>query len=79
MYALLLSDENMSLRDRAWLVYTLWIAGHVGAAVVAVLAARGFLGRRLEPAAPNDRNGHALTARNQPHAARSDVLGADQK
>jgi hypothetical protein len=47
MYALLLSDENSSLRDRSWLVYALWVGGHVAAAVVAVLAARGFLGRRL--------------------------------
>ena len=49
MYALLLSDENTSLRDRSWLVYALWAGGHVAAAVVAVLAARGFLGRRLLP------------------------------
>lgn len=49
MYALLLTDENASLRDRAWLVYLLWIGGHVGAAVVSLLAARGFLGRRLAP------------------------------
>jgi len=47
MYALLLSDENQSLRDRSWLVYTLWVGGHVGAATIGVLAARGFLGRRL--------------------------------
>lgn len=50
MYALLLSDENESLRDRAWLVYVLWIVGHVGAGIVAVVAARAFLGRRLLPA-----------------------------
>lgn len=79
MYGLLLTDENMSLRDRSWLVYTLWVTGHIGAAIVAVLAARGFLGRRLQPAAPNHRSGHARPDRTQPHAARSDVLGSDQK
>jgi hypothetical protein len=52
MYALLLTDENASLRDRSWLVYLLWVGGHVGAAVVALIAARGFLGRRLAPDAP---------------------------
>lgn len=53
MYALLLGDENASLRDRFWLISLLWIAGHVGAAVVAVLAARGLLGRRLAPDRPD--------------------------
>jgi len=47
IYALLLTDENASLRNRSWLVYLLWVGAHVAAAVVAVLAARGFLGRRL--------------------------------
>ena len=63
MYALLLSDENRSLHERSWLVYLLWIVGHVGAAVVALLAARGFLGRRLEPAPQDDRIGHAVMGR----------------
>ena len=63
MYALLLSDENRSLHERSWLVYLLWIVGHVGAAVVALLAARGFLGRRLEPAPQDDRTGHAVMGR----------------
>ena len=49
IYWLLLTDENASLRDRSWLLYLLWVGGHVGAAVVALLAARGFLGRRLAP------------------------------
>ena len=49
IYWLLLTDENASLRDRSWLVYLLWVGGHVGAAFVALLAARGFLGRRLAP------------------------------
>jgi len=49
MYGLLLTDENASLRDRSWLVYLLWVGLHVGAAIVALLAARGFLGRRLAP------------------------------
>ncbi|HUV17745.1 MAG TPA: hypothetical protein VMW33_04620 [Ilumatobacteraceae bacterium] len=60
MYGLLLSDENRSLHERSWLVYLLWIVGHVGAAVVALLAARGFLGRRLEPAPQDDRTGRAV-------------------
>ena len=47
MYALLLSEENALLRDRAWLVCLLLFGGRVGAAVVAFLAARGFLGQRL--------------------------------
>jgi hypothetical protein len=47
IYGLLLTDENASLRNRSWLVYLLWVGGHVGAAVVAALTARGFLGRRL--------------------------------
>lgn len=62
MYALLLSEENASLRDRSWLVYLLWVCGHVAAAVVALLAARGFLGRRLVPAqqrAVDTQTGHA--------------------
>jgi hypothetical protein len=46
---LLLTDENAPLRDRSWLSYLLWVGGHVAAAVVALLAARGFLGRRLAP------------------------------
>jgi len=49
IYLLLLTDENQSLRARSWLLYLLWVGGHVGAAVVALLAARGFLGRRLAP------------------------------
>ena len=49
IYWMLLTDENESLRSRSWLLYLLWVAGHVGAAVVALLAARGFLGRRLAP------------------------------
>ena len=57
MYALLLSDENMSLRDRSWLVYVLWVAGHVGAAILALLAARAFLGRRLLPSPPGQAPG----------------------
>ena len=52
MYALLLADENVSLRDRFWLVAFLWVAGHVGAALVAVLAARGLLAHRLAPDVP---------------------------
>lgn len=63
MYALLLSDENRSLHERSWLVYLLWIVGHVGAAVVALLAARGFLGRRLEPAPTVDPTGRAVVGR----------------
>lgn len=49
MYALLLADENQSLRNRFWLIAVLWVAGHVGAALVAALAARGLLGRGLVP------------------------------
>jgi len=49
IYLLLLTDENASLRDRSWLLYLLWVGGHVGAAVVALLAARRFLGSRLAP------------------------------
>ena len=30
MYGLLLADENQSLRSREWLVYLLWVGGHVG-------------------------------------------------
>ena len=66
MYALLLSDENESLRDRAWLVYVLWVVGHVGAAIVALLAARGFLGRRLLADPPGQELGsRPVSARNR--------------
>ena len=66
MYALLLSDENESFRDRAWLVYGLWIVGHVGAAIVALLAARGFLGQRLLAAPPDQELGsRPISARNR--------------
>ena len=50
MYALLLADENQSLRSREWLVYVLWIGGHVGAALLGYAAARGLLGRALRGA-----------------------------
>jgi hypothetical protein len=50
MYGLLLADENQSLRSREWLVYVLWIGGHLGAAVVGYAAARGLLGRGLREA-----------------------------
>ena len=53
VYALLLADENQSLRDRFWLIATLWVVGHVGAALVAVVAARGLLGRRLVSDSPS--------------------------
>ena len=52
IYGLLLTDENASLRNRSWLVYLLWVGGHVAAAIVAVLTARGFLGRRLVRSPP---------------------------
>ena len=66
MYALLLSDENMSLRDRSWLVDVLWVAGHFGAAVVALLAARAFLGRRLLAGPPDQAPGsRPISARNR--------------
>ena len=66
MYVLLLSDENESLRGRAWLVYGLWVVGHVGAAIVAVLAARGFLGRRLLAGPPGQEPGsRPVSARNR--------------
>jgi hypothetical protein len=61
MYALLLSEENSSLRDRAWLVYLLLFGGRVGAAVVAFLAARGFLGRRLVRSRGHDVGAHPQT------------------
>jgi hypothetical protein len=44
MYALLLSDENASLRERSWLVYGLWIAGHLAAGIAGLLTARVALG-----------------------------------
>lgn len=66
MYALLLSDENVSLRDRAWLVYGLWMVGHVGAAIVAQLAARAFLGPRLLAGPPDQELGsRPVSARNR--------------
>jgi hypothetical protein len=43
MYGLLLADENKSLRSREWLVYLLWIGGHVVAAAVSFAAARALL------------------------------------
>lgn len=49
MYALLLADENKSLRERSWLVYLLWIGGHIVAALIGVLVARVLLGRSLRP------------------------------
>jgi hypothetical protein len=44
MYGLLLADENQSLRSREWLVYLIWIAGHVAAGVLGLLVARVWLG-----------------------------------
>lgn len=55
MYALLLTDENRSLRDRAWLVGVLWVGGNLLAAVVGVAAARGLLGRGLTERTPSPR------------------------
>lgn len=52
MYALLLADENQSLRSREWLVYLLWVGGHVGAVLAGYGAARGLLGRALRDPAP---------------------------
>ncbi len=43
MYGVLLADENKSLRSREWLVYLLWIGGHVGAALLSFAAARALL------------------------------------
>ena len=46
-YGLLLADENQSLRSREWLVYLLWIGGHLVAVLLAIGAARALLGRQL--------------------------------
>lgn len=45
MLGILLADENQSIRGRVWLVQLIWIAGHLVAATIAVLAARALLGR----------------------------------
>lgn len=50
MYGLLLVDENQSLRSREWLVYVLWIGGHVAAGALGILVARLWLGRDARPA-----------------------------
>ena len=47
IYALLLTDENQSLRSRMWAVDLLWAGGHLAAAALSVLAARALLGREL--------------------------------
>lgn len=49
VYGLLLADENQSLSSREWLVYLLWVGGHLLAIVLAVGAARALLGRQLVP------------------------------
>ena len=50
MYALLLADENQSLRSKEWLVLLLWVGGHIAAALIAYGAARALLGRALRDA-----------------------------
>lgn len=52
IYGLLLADENQSLRSREWLVYFLWVGGHLVAIVLAVGAARALLGRQLRSTEP---------------------------
>ena len=49
---LLDSDENQSLRSRQWLIDVLWVAAHLGAAALGVVAARVVLrpGRTGRPA-----------------------------
>lgn len=41
--ALLVTDEDQSLRSRQWLIALVWIAGHVLAAALGVLAGRALL------------------------------------
>lgn len=50
MYGLLLADENKSLRSQEWLVYLLWIGGHLAAAAVSFAAARAVLSPGLSEA-----------------------------
>jgi hypothetical protein len=50
IYALLLADENQSLRSREWLIYLLWIGGHVVAVLLAAASSRALLGRELRQA-----------------------------
>lgn len=50
MYAVLLTDENESLRSREWLVMVLWIGGHLLAALAGAAAGRALLGRDDRPA-----------------------------
>jgi len=56
MYGLLLVDENKSLRSREWLVYLLWIGGHLGAALLALAAARYLLKPGLQSEDAHRRN-----------------------
>jgi hypothetical protein len=56
MYGVLLVDENQSLRSREWLVYLLWIGGHLAAALIGFMAARALLApgfRSAEVPAPD--------------------------
>lgn len=55
IYGLLLTDENMSLRGRFWLIALLWIGGHVAAAAISVLAASVLLGREPTPSTSSAR------------------------
>jgi hypothetical protein len=57
-YGLLLTDENQSLRSRAWLLDLFWVGGHLLAVVAAILAGAALLGpavrRRADTAATTD-------------------------
>jgi hypothetical protein len=53
LWALLLTDENQSLRSREWLLWVIWIGGKLVAAMLALAAGRALLRwRSTTPAAP---------------------------
>lgn len=52
IFGLLLTDENVSLQDRFWLLALLWAGGRAAAAAVSVGAAAALLGRERTRSVP---------------------------
>lgn len=68
MYALLLTDENQSLRSRFWLIVALWVAGRAAAVLVSVGSAAALLGWGRQRTS-RDGTGNSVPGREPQHRA----------
>ena len=70
MYALLLTDENQSLRSRFWLIVALWVAGRVGAVLLGIGSAAALLGWGRSSGTAPEQAGNSVPGRDSWHPSR---------